>query len=63
MKKMILLLVLLLLYPVFLRAVHIWDMRAIPLIVPYALGCLSCMVILSELGAFALRKFRPSKEE
>ncbi|MCZ8516769.1 hypothetical protein O9H85_31280 [Paenibacillus filicis] len=63
MKKMILFFVLLLLYPVFLKAVHIWDMRAIPLIVPYALGCLSCMVIVSEIGAFALRKLRPSKED
>lgn len=40
---------LLMLYPLFLRLIHISDLRAIPLVVPYALASLSFLIIGSEL--------------
>ncbi|UUZ79607.1 hypothetical protein LJK88_31425 [Paenibacillus sp. P26] len=63
MKKIVPLILLMLLYPLFLRLVHIQDLRAIPLIVPYLLGRLSIIVIVSEIGSFVLRKLRPPKEQ
>ncbi|MEK8132789.1 hypothetical protein WMW72_33405 [Paenibacillus filicis] len=55
--KIAVFLVLLLLYPLFLRLIHIWDMRAIPLILPYALASLSVIILASEIGSFILKKF------
>ncbi|KEQ25839.1 hypothetical protein [Paenibacillus tyrfis] len=59
--KIAILVVLMLLYPLFLRWVHITDLRAIPLVVPYALGALSVMVLLTELGKGVARLFRRRK--
>ncbi|MCP1312040.1 MULTISPECIES: hypothetical protein [Paenibacillus] len=59
--KIVILVALLLLYPLFLRWVHITDLRAIPLVVPYALGALSVMILLTELGKGAARLFRRKK--
>ncbi len=59
--KIAILIALLLLYPLFLRWVHITDLRAIPLVVPYALGALSVMILLTELGKGAARLLRRKK--
>ncbi|MFB6362719.1 hypothetical protein ACFCP7_01490 [Paenibacillus elgii] len=59
--KIAILVALLLLYPLFLRWVHITDLRAIPLVVPYMLGALSVMILLTELGKGAARLFRRKK--
>ncbi|CAG7642732.1 hypothetical protein ACFQI7_10960 [Paenibacillus allorhizosphaerae] len=46
--------IILLLYPLFLRWVHMTDLRAIPIIVPYCLAALSVIIIFSEMiGAIA----------
>ena len=53
--------ILLLLYPLFLKWVHMTDLRAIPIIVPYCLASLSVIIIFSEIiGAIGalLRKKR-----
>ncbi|SDD42420.1 hypothetical protein SAMN02799630_03475 [Paenibacillus sp. UNCCL117] len=53
-------LILMLLYPLFLRLTHIWDIRAIPLILPYALAALSLIILASEIGSFLLKKISNS---
>lgn len=47
---------LLMLYPLFLRLIHISDLRAIPLVVPYALASLSFLIIGSELLSWLFKK-------
>ncbi|WP_426453323.1 hypothetical protein ACP26L_13935 [Paenibacillus sp. S-38] len=54
--KIALFILLLLLYPLFLQAVRITDLRAVPLIVPYLLGCLAVVILLSEAAGFFLKK-------
>lgn len=58
MLKIIVFLVLLLMYPLFLRWIHITDLRAVPLVIPYALGILSLIILSSELLGVLLRKRR-----
>lgn len=48
--------VLLSLYPLVLRLIHITDMRAIPLIIPYLLASLSVLIIGSEFLSWLFRK-------
>ncbi|TVY07594.1 hypothetical protein [Paenibacillus cremeus] len=55
--KIAIFIILMLMYPLFLHLVHITDLRAIPLIVPYALGTLSVIILGSEIiGLFFRRK-------
>jgi amino acid transporter len=58
MPKIIVFVALLLMYPFFLKWVHITDLRAVPLIIPYALGVLSLIILGSELLGLLLRKRR-----
>jgi hypothetical protein len=51
---------LLLLYPLFLRWVHISDLRVVPLVIPYALGVLSVVIIVSSIIEFIIKKIRKS---
>ncbi|MDQ1911057.1 hypothetical protein RAC89_11405 [Paenibacillus sp. GD4] len=56
MYKIILFVVLMLLYPLFLQQIHITDLRVVPLVIPYALGCLAAIIIGSELAGFFFKK-------
>lgn len=62
MVKIISLIALLLLYPLFLKLANIHDLRAIPLVIPYALGCLSVHVIGFEIVA-GMRKLLRRKTD
>ncbi|WP_201305325.1 hypothetical protein [Paenibacillus puerhi] len=55
--KIAVFILLMLLYPLFLRLIEIWDIRAIPLILPYALASLSLIILVSEIGSFLMRKW------
>ncbi|WP_248927648.1 hypothetical protein [Paenibacillus hamazuiensis] len=55
MVKTVGLIALLLLYPLFLKWIHIHDLRVVPLVVPYAMGCI-CVVIILDGLAGAVRK-------
>ncbi|AEI41170.1 hypothetical protein [Paenibacillus mucilaginosus] len=54
--KIALFILLLLLYPLFLRAVKITDLRAVPLVIPYLLACLAIVILLSEAARWILKK-------
>ncbi|TBL81717.1 hypothetical protein [Paenibacillus thalictri] len=50
--------VMLLFYPLFLKLIHIHDLRVVPLVVPYAVGCLAVVIIVSEIVEYVVKKFR-----
>ncbi|WP_281886481.1 hypothetical protein [Paenibacillus sp. YYML68] len=56
--KLIAFLVLLMLYPLFLKLLQISDLRAIPLIVPYALAVLSVVILIFEVSAFVVKLWK-----
>jgi cellobiose-specific phosphotransferase system component IIC len=55
--------ILMLMYPLFLRLIHISDLRVIPLVAPYALGILSLIVMFSGIYEFTRNKLRDKQEE
>jgi hypothetical protein len=56
--KMCLFFPMLLLYPLFLRLIHISDYRIVPLVVPYTLAVLSVTIIFSEIVEFIIKKIK-----
>jgi hypothetical protein len=56
--KLITFFILLLMYPLFLRWVNISDLRVIPLVIPYALGILSLIIMISSIMEFIIKKIR-----
>jgi len=58
MVKLIVFIVLLLMYPLFLRWIHISDLRVVPLVVPYALGVLSITILVSNIAEFFIKKWK-----
>lgn len=56
--KLIIFLVLLLMYPLFLRWIHISDLRVVPLVIPYALGVLSLTILISGIVEFIVNKWK-----
>jgi hypothetical protein len=56
--KLIIFIILMLMYPLFLRLIHISDLRVIPLVAPYALGVLSLVVMISGIIEFIAKKIR-----
>jgi diguanylate cyclase (GGDEF)-like protein len=54
--KLIAFIVLILMYPLFLRLIHISDLRVIPLFAPYALGILSLVIMCSGIIEFIMNK-------
>lgn len=61
--KLIIFIILMLMYPLFLRLIHISDLRVIPLVAPYALGVLSLVVMISGIIEFIARKLRDKQKE
>ena len=61
MVKLIVFIVLLLMYPLFLRWIHISDLRVVPLVVPYALGVLSITILVSNIAEFFIKKWKKSE--
>ncbi|MFH5186167.1 hypothetical protein ACHHV8_27970 [Paenibacillus sp. TAB 01] len=58
MVKLIVFIALLLMYPLFLRWIHISDLRVVPLVVPYALGVLSITILVSNIAEFFIKKWK-----
>ncbi|MCZ8520704.1 MULTISPECIES: hypothetical protein [Paenibacillus] len=54
--KIALFVLLLLCYPLFLKAVRITDLRAVPLLIPYMLGCLAAVILFFEAAGLFRRK-------
>ncbi|SFL10439.1 PAS domain S-box-containing protein/diguanylate cyclase (GGDEF) domain-containing protein [Paenibacillus sp. 1_12] len=61
--KLTIFIILMLMYPLFLRLIHISDLRVIPLIAPYALGVLSIVVMISGIIEFISKKLREKQQE
>jgi hypothetical protein len=56
--KMCMFFAMLLLYPLFLRWIHVSDYRVVPLVVPYTLTVLSFTIIFSEIVEFIVKKIK-----